>query len=69
MLPGLRAAGVTALKIEGRQRGRAYIAQVVRSFRKALAALALGTPLENAGLAAMTEGQATTVGAYRKTWR
>jgi putative protease len=69
MLPGLRAAGVTALKIEGRQRGRAYIAQVVRSFRKALAALELGTPLENAGLAAMTEGQATTVGAYRKTWR
>ena len=69
MLPGLRAAGVTALKIEGRQRGRAYIAQVVRSFRKALAALELGTPLENAGLAAMTEGHATTVGAYRKTWR
>lgn len=69
MLPGLRAAGVTALKIEGRQRGRAYIAQVVRSFRQALAALDAGTPIENAGLAAMTEGQATTVGAYRKTWR
>lgn len=69
MLPGLRAAGVTALKIEGRQRGRAYITQVVRSFRQALAALDAGTPIENAGLAAMTEGQATTVGAYRKTWR
>jgi collagenase-like PrtC family protease len=69
MLPGLRAAGVTALKIEGRQRGRAYIAQVVRSFRTALAALDGGAPLESAGLASMTEGQATTVGAYRKTWR
>jgi putative protease len=69
MLPGLRAAGVTALKIEGRQRGRAYIAQVVRSFRQALAALDAGAPIEGAGLAAMTEGHATTVGAYRKTWR
>lgn len=69
MLPALRAAGVTALKIEGRQRGRAYIAQVVRSFRTALAALDAGAPLESAGLTGMTEGQATTVGAYRKTWR
>lgn len=69
MLPALRAAGVTALKIEGRQRGRAYIAQVVRSFRRTIAALDAGNPAPAAGLAAMTEGQASTVGAYRKTWR
>ena len=35
-IPALRSAGVTALKIEGRQRGRAYIAKVVGEVRKAL---------------------------------
>ncbi|MDJ1158213.1 peptidase U32 family protein [Chelatococcus sp. SYSU_G07232] len=69
LLPGLAAAGVTALKIEGRQRGRAYIEGVVRAFRKALAALAAGRPIEGAGLGALTEGQSTTTGAYRKVWR
>ncbi|KRE15833.1 protease [Bosea sp. Root381] len=69
MLPALRKAGVTALKIEGRQRGRAYIAQVVRSYRQILAALDDGRETAPAGLAAMAEGQASTVGAYRKGWR
>lgn len=69
MLPALRQAGVTALKIEGRQRGRAYIAQVVRSFRSILAALDEGRDVQPAGLAGMAEGQASTVGAYRKGWR
>ncbi|MBS0522024.1 MAG: U32 family peptidase [Proteobacteria bacterium] len=69
MLPGLRAAGVTALKIEGRQRSRAYIEGVVRAFRRTLTALDAGEPVERADLSAMTEGQTTTVGAYRKTWR
>ncbi len=69
MLPSLRDAGVTALKIEGRQRGRAYIKNVVRSFRRAIEALDAGLPIETAKLSAMTEGQATTVGAYRKSWR
>ena len=69
MLPGLKEAGVTALKIEGRQRGRAYIESVVQSFREALRALDSGRPIETAKLAALTEGQSTTVGAYRKTWR
>jgi putative protease len=69
MLPALRQAGVTALKIEGRQRGRAYIAGVVRSFRKILAALDEGRSAAGAGLGALAEGQASTVGAYRKTWR
>src|SRR5262249_52020399 len=36
LLAGLRDAGVTALKIEGRQRGRAYVESVVRHFRQAL---------------------------------
>jgi putative protease len=69
MLPALREAGVSALKIEGRQRSRAYIERVVRSFRSALASLEAGRQIDTAALADLTEGQATTTGAYRKTWR
>jgi O2-independent ubiquinone biosynthesis protein UbiU len=69
LLPGLRDAGVTALKIEGRQRSRAYIENVVRSFRDALSALEQGRPISSGSLQPMSEGQSNTVGAYRKTWR
>lgn len=69
VLPGLRDAGVAALKIEGRQRGRAYIEGVVRGFREQLAALDAGKALPATRLATMSEGQRSTVGAYRKTWR
>jgi len=69
MLPGLRDAGVTALKIEGRQRGRAYIESVVRTFRQAIEALEAGEAIKTGSLIAMSEGQMTTAGAYRKTWR
>lgn len=69
LLPALRDAGVAALKIEGRQRGRAYIERVVRSFRRSLADLEAGRPIDAAELTALSEGQSTTVGAYRKTWR
>jgi putative protease len=69
LLPELAAAGVTALKIEGRQRGRAYVAAVVRAFRAAVDALARGEPMPVADLAALTEGGRATAGAYEKTWR
>lgn len=69
MLPDLRRAGVAALKIEGRQRGRAYIERVVRSFRKILAGLEEDFAVPSGDLVALTEGQSTTVGAYRKSWR
>jgi putative protease len=69
LLTGLREAGVTALKIEGRQRGRAYVEGVVRHFRRAIDALDSGLPIDAMELMRFTEGQATTVGAYRKTWR
>lgn len=69
LLGGLRDAGVTALKIEGRQRGRAYVESVVRHFRNALEALDSGREADIARLTPFTEGQTTTVGAYRKTWR
>ncbi|MCE6949814.1 U32 family peptidase [Cereibacter sphaeroides] len=69
ILPQLKKAGVTALKIEGRQRSRSYVAQVVRSFRAAVDALDKGLPMPQGALAALSEGQATTTGAYAKTWR
>ncbi|WP_201760001.1 peptidase U32 family protein [Bradyrhizobium sp. AC87j1] len=69
LLKGMRDAGVTALKIEGRQRGRAYVESVVRHFRHALAALESGSEADIESLKPFTEGQASTLGAYRKTWR
>ncbi|WP_114966955.1 ubiquinone anaerobic biosynthesis protein UbiU [Alkalilacustris brevis] len=69
LLSALADAGVRALKIEGRQRSRAYVGQVVRSFRAAVEAVAAGRPVPPGTLAALTEGQAATSGAYAKTWR
>ncbi|PTV97077.1 putative protease [Rhodobacter aestuarii] len=69
LIPALAKAGVTALKIEGRQRSRAYVAEVVRAFRAATDALADGRELPLAELARLTEGQSATAGAYAKTWR
>lgn len=69
MLPELAAAGVSALKIEGRQRGRAYVAQVVSAFRAATEAVARGTQPPPVNLDSLTEGQCKTAGAYDKRWR
>lgn len=68
-LDALREAGVTALKIEGRQRGKAYVASVVSSLKAALLAPAAqrGERLER--LRRLSEGQRTTSGAYEKRWR
>ena len=69
IIPQLAAAGVSALKIEGRQRSRAYVGQVVRAFRAATDALDAGRPIPPGTLSALTEGQSATTGAYAKTWR
>lgn len=69
LIPQLAEAGVTALKIEGRQRSRSYVTQVVRNFRAAVDAQAAGLPMPEGMLARLTEGQAATAGAYKKTWR
>jgi len=69
ILPELKAAGVTALKIEGRQRSRAYVTQVVGDFRKALDALACGAAPPASGLKGETEGGRETFGAYHRGWR
>jgi putative protease len=70
ILADLRAAGVTALKIEGRQRSRAYVTEVVGSFRKAIDALERGdTGAVAYGLHSVAEGSRETHGAYKKGWR
>lgn len=69
LLPALRDAGVSALKIEGRQRSRAYVRSVVSAFRASLDALARGDTAPQPSLTSITEGQNATCGAYLKTWR
>lgn len=71
LLIGLRKAGVRAIKIEGRQRGKAYVARVAATFRAAIDALESGRDTLPAGLALtdLAEGGRETAGAYRKTWR
>ena len=70
MLPALIGAGVDALKIEGRQRSRAYVSSVVTSFRRAIDAVVAGRKPELVDLVALTEGQKQTQGAFAtKKWR
>lgn len=70
LLPDLMKAGVTALKIEGRQRSRAYVTAVVSAFRKAVDAYMNGEEPELGTLLSLTEGRKETEGAYaNKRWR
>ena len=69
VLPELVKAGVTALKLEGRQRGRAYTAKVVGAFRDQLDALADGREFIMPDLSEVTEGGRQTTGAYEKNWQ
>jgi putative protease len=69
MLPELLSAGVSAFKIEGRQRGRAYVSSVVRAFRQAVEAIRRGEPVPAIALEGITEGGRQTVGAYERGWR
>jgi len=69
LLPRLAEAGVSAIKIEGRQRGKAYVHAVVRAFRSAIDGLAEGRAVDLTSLLALAEGGKVTSGAYAKTWR
>lgn len=70
LLPELVRSGVTALKIEGRQRSRAYVSAVVGAFRNAIDAYCEGREPDIEGLVALTEGHREVEGAFRsKTWR
>lgn len=70
LLPDLMQAGVTALKIEGRQRSRAYVKSVVSAFRQAVDGLMQGREAAYLSLLALTEGSRETQGAFAgKRWR
>lgn len=69
LLPDLIAAGVKAFKIEGRQRGKAYVAAVVDGFRRTIDAMRQNVPPPDLDFAAITEGKKQTAGVYRRSWR
>jgi len=74
LLPALAAAGVTAVKIEGRQRSPAYVAQVTRIWRQAIDRLGDDTqpgsePEWQATLSALSEGSQVTLGPYQRAWQ
>jgi putative protease len=74
LLPRLAGAGVAALKIEGRQRGQAYVASVTRTWRAALDRLSRGAaqwsvdPQWLRELGRQAEGRQTTLGPYHRSW-
>lgn len=75
LLPQLQAAGVKAIKIEGRQRSTAYVSKVVRVWREAIdncmnnpqAFVAKSQWMQD--LASVSEGTQTTLGAYNRPWQ
>ena len=67
--------GISAIKIEGRQRSPAYAAQVTRVWRQAIDAC-YAQPQGYAPAAAwmtalsqVAEGQQQTLGAYHRPWK
>jgi len=73
ILPELYAAGVAALKVEGRQRSPAYVATVTKAWRQAMDMAkqdGLTMPEDSKDkLAALAEGKQTTIGAYERSWQ
>ena len=75
ILPEIARIGVSAIKVEGRQRSPTYVAQVTRTLRAALDALASDSahyhvqPAWQADLARVSEGNQATLGAYSRPWR
>jgi O2-independent ubiquinone biosynthesis protein UbiU len=75
LLPKLASMGIAAIKIEGRQRSPAYVAEVTRVWRQAIdSCLRDGDKFAvrkdwSAALDGMAEGQQHTLGAYDRPWR
>jgi putative protease len=75
LLPDLMAMGIAAIKIEGRQRGPAYVATVTRVWRAAIDACVAAPerfaaqPSWQRELASLSEGRQTTLGAYHRPWK
>ena len=75
LLPKLLDMGVAAIKIEGRQRSPAYVAQVVATLRAALDAVHAdparfsARPEWQAALVRHAEGAQVTQGAFDRPWK
>jgi putative protease len=75
ILPEIARIGVSAIKVEGRQRSPAYVAQVTKTIRAALDELAKAAehyrvkPGWQTELAKVSEGSQATLGAYSRPWR
>lgn len=75
LLPQLVQMGVKAIKIEGRQRSPAYVAQVTQAWRAAIDACGDGkrrftiNPSWSSALDRVAEGQQHTLGAYHRKWK
>jgi putative protease len=75
LLPQLTQMGVKAIKIEGRQRSPAYVAQVTQAWRAAIDACGDGKrrfaihPSWSAALDRVAEGQQHTLGPYHRKWK
>ena len=75
LLPQLMAMGVRAIKIEGRQRSPAYVAQVTRVWREAIDACRrrggafTPHPEWTQALDRVSEGQSHTLGSYHRAWK
>lgn len=75
ILPQLYAEGIKSLKIEGRQRSPAYVAQITQVWRAAIDAV-MANPEHFAvqhhwqqTLSGLSEGSHTTLGAYHRKWK
>ena len=73
LLPEFARIGVRAVKIEGRQRSPAYVAQVTKVWREAIDALKADRfaprAAWSAALARHAEGSQTTLGAFSRPWK
>jgi putative protease len=75
LLPELAAAGVAAIKLEGRQRSPAYVRQVTGVWRAAIDSCRRDPgayrprPEWQQALGRVSEGQQTTLGAYSRPWQ
>ena len=75
LLPELMRMGIAAIKIEGRQRGPAYVAKVTQVWREAIDACKHNPddftvrPAWMADLGKLSEGQQSTLGAYNRPWK
>ncbi|WBE24680.1 ubiquinone anaerobic biosynthesis protein UbiU [Denitrificimonas caeni] len=75
LIPELAKIGVSAVKIEGRQRSPAYVEQVTQVWRAALDSHRRAPeryqvePIWRQTLAGLSEGSQTTLGAYHRAWQ